>query len=75
MSHHANAPSPILLISGGKTVFEHPKTSLSVSVSIIALQLLRESYLGLSLHTEMCSKALQFSNDEGRSMKVTDDGI
>ena len=44
---NANASSPIVVTPSGIIVVEHPWTSRFVAVRIIALQLLRESYIGL----------------------------
>jgi uncharacterized membrane protein HdeD (DUF308 family) len=46
--HLWNAESPILDISLGITVFTHPANKALLSLSIIALQLLRLSYFVLS---------------------------
>lgn len=43
-------------------VFLHPASRVLVAVSIIALQLLRESYLELSLATVMCVIPLHAAN-------------
>ena len=49
--HPLNALSPIDVTELGIIVFLHPKISVFVAVSIIALQLSRESYLLLPLST------------------------
>ena len=46
----------------GMVVFLHPASRVLVAVSIIALQLLRESYLELSLATVMCVIPLHAAN-------------
>ena len=47
----AKAFSPMLVTLLGITVVLHPKCSVFVAVSIIALQLFRESYTGFSSST------------------------
>ena len=46
----------------GTTVFLHPATNLLVDVSMIALQLSRESYISLLLLTEIKDKLSQHPN-------------
>ena len=71
-------PSPKLVTEEGITVFIHPAIIVLLSVSIIALQLSRESYTGLFSSTMMEERALQYSKqkfpnlvtEEGMSMEV-----
>jgi hypothetical protein len=58
----------------GIIVFLHPIISVLDSVSTIALQLLRESYLGLPVSTAMLSRLLQPENVH-LSMEVTELGM
>ena len=53
------APSPIVVTELGIIVFMHPAMSVLVSVSMIALQLLRESYFVLPLSTDIEVNPLQ----------------
>ena len=53
------ACSPILVTLGGIIVFAHPAINLLVFVSIMALQLLRESYSGFLSATIMDIRASQ----------------
>lgn len=55
--HPEKAPLPIIVTSWGITVFLHPRIILFVYVSIIALQLPRESYLAFFSSTRIDSKA------------------
>ena len=57
----SNAQSPIDVTLLGIIVFLHPSINL-LSLSIIALQLLRESYLGLSASTVIDLRLLQLEN-------------
>ena len=57
-----NAPSPIAVIELGKIVLSQPKNKVLEAVSIIALQLLRESYLGFPLSTTMLVSTGQSKN-------------
>ena len=59
--HPRNALKPILVTLFGMTVFLHPAIMVLDAVSIIALQLSRESYLGLPLSTLMEVRLLQFA--------------
>ena len=58
----SNAKLPILVTELGIIVFLQPAIKVLEAVSIIALQLLRESYLGLPLSTTMLARPVQFSN-------------
>jgi len=58
----------------GMVVFMQPAINVLVVVSIIALQLLRESYFGLSLTTEMEVRLEQPENAE-EPMEVTELGM
>ena len=53
------AEEPMLVTLSGMTVFLHPATRVFVAVHIIALQLLRLSYIGLSDATMMDVKPEQ----------------
>ena len=57
--HPANAPLPILVTELGITVFLQPVIIVLVAVSMIALQLLRESYFGFELATLMLARLEQ----------------
>ena len=59
-----NAHNPLLETSLGIIVFLHPRINLLVAVSIIALQLLRLSYLGLPDCTIMEVRLLQWKKAE-----------
>ena len=50
--HTPNAPLPISITVLGIIVFWHPISSLLVAVSMIALQLLRLSYIGFPDSTD-----------------------
>ena len=72
--HQPKAQSPMLITLFGITVFSHPAISVFVAVSMIALQLLRESYAMLPLSTLMAVRPLQ--PEKGlRPMLVTLFGI
>jgi len=58
----------------GMAVFMQPAINVLVAVSIMALQLLRESYFGLSLATEMVARLEQPENANGL-MVVTELGM
>jgi len=58
----------------GMAVFMQPAINVLVAVSIMALQLLRESYFGLSLTTEMEARPEQPRNAQP-SMFVTELGM
>ena len=60
--HPANAVLAIAVISDGIAVAAHPRTSVFVAVSMIALQLFLLSYTGFSLSTVIFDKYEQFSN-------------
>ena len=57
-----NAPSPIEVTELGMVVFLQPEISVFVAVSIIALQLFRESYFVFPLSTTILVSPLQPSN-------------
>ena len=69
-----NAYSPIEVTLSGMTVDPQPLSSLLVAVSMIPLQLARESYTGLSGLTIMDSKEEQPSN-ANILILVTQEGI
>jgi hypothetical protein len=48
-----NAPSPILVTLLGMTVLLHPRINVFVAVSMMALQLFRESYIVFPLSIVM----------------------
>ena len=54
-----NESSPMAIMDGGKVVFLQPVIKVLLSVSIIALQLFRESYAGLPSATEIEVRPLQ----------------
>ena len=54
--HERNAPLPIAVIPSGTNDVIHPLTNVLEAVSIIALQLLRESNTGFSLSTIIVSR-------------------
>jgi len=54
-----NAQLPMEVTELGMVVFMQPAINVLVAVSIMALQLLRESYFGLSLATEMVARLEQ----------------
>ena len=58
----------------GMVVFLQPAINVLVAVSIMALQLLRESYLGLSLAAEMVARLEQPENAPS-PMVVTEVGM
>jgi hypothetical protein len=58
----------------GMAVFMQPAINVLVAVSIMALQLLRESYFGLSLATEMAARLEQPENAPS-SIEVTELGM
>ena len=62
--HQMNAHSPILVTLLGITVFLQPKINVLVAVSIIALQLLRESYIEFPLDTTIVVRPVQPENAE-----------
>jgi hypothetical protein len=55
----AKASVPMLFIELGMNVLTHPRMSSLVAVSIIALQLLRESYFGFCLSIVIDSSSPQ----------------
>ena len=57
-----NAEVPISMTDKGIIVFLHPAIKVLEAVSIMALQLLRESYFGLPLATIMLLSSPQFLN-------------
>ena len=57
--HSEKAPSPMLVTPSGIDVFLQPVINVFVDVSIIALQLLRESYSGFPDSTIIDSKPVQ----------------
>ena len=65
---------PMVMTSFGITVVRHPATNLLAAVSMMALQLLRESYTGFSLSTMMDSTDGVVENAH-RPMDVTFLGI
>ena len=69
-----NADSPMLVTSFGMTVFWQPAISLLVEVSMMALQLLRESNVVLSSATVMVVRPLHLLNAPAY-MLVTLSGI
>ena len=56
MGHPSNAEFPITDTVLGIMVFLQPNISLSVAVSIMALQLFRESHIGFPAATEIVCK-------------------
>lgn len=74
---------PKLVTDKGIRVFLHPATILFDSVSMIALQFSRESYLGLSASTTMDSRKEQpekqlvskLVTDEGSSIDVSEEQL
>ena len=54
-----NAEFPMLVTPSGMVVLLHPFKSVLDDVSIIALQLFRESYLGFAEETEIETSELQ----------------
>jgi len=69
-----NALAPMEVTELGMAVFLQPAINVLVAVSIMALQLLRESYFGLSLATEMVARPEQPSNAQP-PMEVTELGM
>ena len=69
-----NASSPMEVTELGIVVFLQPAINVLVAVSIMALQLLRESYFGLSLATEMVARLEQPRNAQP-PMVVTELGM
>ena len=55
----ANAHSPMVVTEFGITVVLQPSSSVLLDVSMMALQLLRESYIGLPLATVILVSPLQ----------------
>ena len=70
----SNALSPMEVTDLGMVVFLQPAINVLVAVSIMALQLLRESYFGLSLTTEM-EVRLEQSENAPSPMFVTELGM
>ena len=54
-----NASTPMLVIELGMIVLLHPKTNALLDVSMIALQLSRESYFELPLSTRIDVRLVQ----------------
>ena len=69
-----NARSLMLVTDEGMVVVLQPATRVLLAVSIIALQLLRESYFVLRASTLMLVKPVQPENAE-LPMLVTDEGM
>ena len=59
VSHPSNALLPMAVTLSGIILFLHPHIKVFVAVSIIELQLLRESYTEFSLATEIAMIPLQ----------------
>ena len=57
-----NAPSPIEITEFGMVVFWQPKINVLVAVSMMALQLFRESYTVFPLATATLARPLQPEN-------------
>ena len=69
-----NAELPMLVTEFGITVFIHPEINVFVFVSIIALQLSRESYFGFPESTSIVVRLEQSENAEP-PMMVTELGM
>ena len=72
--HCSNAPSPIHVTDSGITVLANPCIRQFVLVSMMALQLFRESYTLFSSATTMLVSALHPSNAQSPII-LTDSGM